>query len=842
MGWFKSKTKVHSQSVSQRMTDDESFVDSIKYATLTKKHYNLQNDKLDLNETVFNDTVKERIMQNIPNKFNKAYRMAEDTSKYIFGNPITSSVRNPEETLKQAVIKYLEITTGKKVTLEYFYVGDKRHIHYAYDKLTKSYRYNLDTNKLVMYGKEATITSAVMHISPQTREEYDDDLFSNDTNWFDGSKTHNYISGDRDELIVNYYTETKTEVVELPILTVNSFLEGIITGYTQANAEVSITINNKVTNVIANNRGYFTHTFTGLNKDTPVAVISKNKHNRLSNRVNIQYPYVNATPATQGQAIRTTTARIEGSLTVDLTDVNPTTPDDIELPPESYLDYVQVMYKTTDGKALFTYALNQGNESIDTALNVYNRKSKIYPRVYIRADGVDLDKTKDTTRKEHTKSLCKKLGIDLTQTTEDLAKSIGNDYGKVHTMYIGLSVGVTDSYTDPILAEYLYRYFNNQTKRSVKTEYGYVGNGIHITDNYANVLVRYTRILKERVEGKVTKVGSYKANSEQLDYEKETDGLFLHKVNSMRASNSFAHNFIYQESDTHYIKISVLGLSVTQQYADRSETHKGDDDSMAIPLDGLVTRGMTIKEKELLFNKALRVHILIRYTTKQKWYKRGVFKLVIATVGIAISVISVGLDGGSFAMMAMAVIKSVAIGMAISVAIDLTIKLAVKLGWSSKLISAIALVATAVAAYFSNGKSFKGFKTVDVLKAVNNSFDIYNKSAQLKLIDFKKEYDAFMRDMNDKYKKLKETQELLNTGVTKPEQELMLSPVSSYIYSNQVNLGETPESFYNRAMMYDVSEVVMHMTTNFVENSMYIPVQPYKVYEGEAVEDILLIT
>lgn len=819
MGWFSSKTKVHSQSVSQRMTDDDSFVDSIKYATLTKKHYNLQSDKIDLNETVFNDTVKERIMQNIPNKFNNAYRMAEDNSKYIFGNPTTSSVRNPEGTLKQAVIKYLENTTGKKVTLEYFYVGDKRHIHYAYDKLTKSYRYNLDTNKLVVYGKEATITSAVMHISPQTREEYNDDLFSNDTNWFDGSKSHNYISGDRDELIVNYYTETKTEVVELPTLTVNSFLESIITGYTQANAEVSITINNKVTKVIANDKGYFTYTFTGLNKDTPVVVISKNKHNKASNRVNIQYPYVNDTPATQGQAIRTTTARTDGSFTLDLTDVNPTTPDDIELPLESYLDYVQVMYKTTDGKALFTYALNQGNESIDTALNVYNRKSKIYPRLYIRADGVDLNKTNDTTRKKHTESLCKKLGIDLTQTTEDLAKSIGDDYGKVHTMYIGLSVGVTDSYTDPVLADYLYRYFNNQTKYSVKTEYGYGSNDIHITDNYANVVVRYERILKERVQGNVTKVGSYRADR-----------------------NNSAHNFIYQESDTHYIKISVLGLSVTQQYADRSESHRGDDDNMAIPLDGLATRGMTVKEKEILYNKALRVHILIRYTTKQKWYKRGVFKAIIGVIGIAISVISVGLDGGSFAAMAFAVIKSVAVGMAVSVAIDLAVKFAVKMGWSSKLISAITLVATIVAAYYSNGKSFKGFKATDVMKALNNGFDVHNKAMQLKLIDFKKDYEAFTSDMNDKYKKLKETQELLNTGVTKPEQELMLRPLSNYIYSNQVNLGETPETFYNRTMMYDVSEVVMNMTTNFVENSMYIPVQPYKVYEGEAVEDILLIT
>lgn len=825
MGIFSSKIRTHSQSISQRMTDDDSFIDSIKYATKAKMYYNLHNDKIDINESVFNDTVKERIIQNIPNKFNKAYRMAEDNSKYIFGNPTTASVRKPEETLRKAVIKHLEDITGKKVTLEYFYIGDKRHIHYAYNKLTESYRYNLDTNKLIMHGKEATITSAAMHISPETRKEYNDELFSLDTTWFDGGVVPSYRQGNRDELVINYYTESTSEIVETPRVVVNSFLEGIITGYTQPEAEVSISIGDRVTKTIANSRGYFTYEFTRIAKNTMVSVTSKNKHDRTSSRVSIEYPYINDIPAVRGHSIRTRTTRTDGSFTLDLSDVNPITPDNTELPLEAYKDYIQVMYKTSDGKALFTYALNQGIEAIDTALNVYNRKSKIYPRLYIRADGVDLDKTNDNTRKKHTKKLSKRLGIDLSQITADLTNSIGNDYSKVHTMYIGLSVGVSESRNDPILAEYLYRYFNNHTKYIVKTESGYGSNDIHMTDNYSNVIVSYNRILKEKIEGRITEAGSYKATSEESNN-----------------TSDFAHNFMYQESDTHYIKITVLGLSVAQQYADRIEKHRGYDNNMAIPLDGLITRGMSIKEKELLYNKALRIHILLRYTTKQKWYQRGAFKLVIAVIGIAITVITVGLDGGSFTMMAMAVIKSVAVGMAISVAIDFAIKLAVKLGWSPKFIGVIALVATVVSAYFSKGKSFKGFKAVDVMKAVNTSFDAHNKALQLKLIDFKKEYDAFMNDMNDKYKKLKETQELINTGVTKPEQELMLRPLSGYMYNPQVNLGESPETFYNRAMMYDVSELVMDMTNNFVEHSMHIPIRRYKPYEGESVDDVLLIT
>ena len=818
MGIFSSKTRVHSQSVSQRMTDDDSFVDSIKYATLTKKHYNLQSDKIDLNETVFNDTVKEKILQNIPNKFNRVYRMAEDRSKYVFGNPTISSVHNPEETLKKAVIDYLQDTTDKKVTLEYFYIGDKRHIHYAYNKLTNSYRYNLNTNKLVMHGKEATITSAVMHIAPHTRAEYPEDLFRFESTWFDGSKSLNYVEGTKDELVINYYTETETEVIETPVLTVNTFLEGIITGYTQANAEVSVTIADEVTKITANDKGYFTHTFSGLNQDTTVVVTSKNKHNRTSNRVSIQYPYVNNTPATKGQLIRTNTSRTNGTFTIDLSDVNPITLDDVEPTAESYIDYIQVMYKTTDGKFLFTYGLNQGIESIDTALHAYGRRSKYYPRIYIRTGRKDVVSSSDTTRRNHTINICKKLGIDLKQTTNDLAKAIGDDYDKVHTMYIGLSVGVVDSYNDPVLAEYLYKYFNAFTKYSVNTGDVYQGKYFSVADNYSSVTIRYRNLIKKREKGKLTEVGKYKATS-----------------------GHSAHNFIYQESETHYIKITILSLQVSQVFSDRVENHSGDDENMAIPLDALATKGMTVKEKEILYNKALRVHILIRYTTKQKWYKRGAFKAIIAVVGIAISVISVGLDGGSFAAMAFAVIKSVAVGMAVSIAIDLAIKLAVKMGWSSKLISAITLVATIVAAYYSNGKSFKGFKATDVMKALNTSFDVHNKAMQLKLIDFKKDYEAFTSDMNDKYKKLKETQELLNTGVTKPEQELMLRPLSSYMYNSQVNLGESPETFYNRAMMYDVSELVMNMSTNFVENSMYIPVQPYKIYEGEAVEDILLI-
>ena len=829
MGLFSSKTRVHSQSVSQRMTDDDSFVDSIKYATLAKKHYNLQNDKIDLNETVFNDTVKERILQNIPNKFNRVYRMAEDRSKYVFGNPTASSVHNPEESLKKAVIDYLQDTTDKKVTLEYFYIGDKRHIHYAYDKLTNSYRYNLNTNKLVMHGKEATITSAVMHIAPHTRAEYPEDLFSFDSTWFDGSKSINYVEDTKDELVINYYTETETELIETPSLTVNTFLEGIITGYTQADAEVSVVINGITTKFTADNKGYFNYTFSGLNQDTTVEVTSENKHNRTSDRVSIQYPYVNNTPNTQVQLIKTNTSRTNGTFTIDLSDVNPITLDNVEPDLESCIDYIQVMYKTTDGKFLFTYGLNQGIESIDTALHAYGRRSKYYPRIYIRTGRKDVVSSQDTTRRTHTNNICKKLGIDLQQTTNDLAKALGDDYNKVHTMYIGLSVGVVDSYNDPVLAEYLYRYFDSASRYSVETQLGYgnrVGYGsrsLLIADNYSNVMVKYHNLIKEKVKGKLTEVGKYKATGQQL-------------------VNSFAHNFIYQESETHYIKITIRDLMVSQEFSDRIENHRGNDENMAIPLDGLATKGMTVKEKEILYNKALRVHILIRFTTKQKWHQRGVFKAIIAVVGIAITVISVGLDGGSFAAMAFAVIKSVAVGMAISVAIDLTVKLAVKMGWSDKLIGAITIVATVVAAYYSNGKSFKGFKATDVMKALNNGFDVHNKAMQLKLVDFKKDYETYMSDMNDKYKKLKEAQELLNTGVTKPEQELMLRPLSNYIYGSQVNLGESPETFYNRMMMYDVSEVVMGMATNFVDNSMYIPVKPYKVYEGEAVEDVLLIT
>ena len=841
MGIFSSKTRVHSQSVSQRMTDDDSFVDSIKYATLTKKHYNLQSDKIDLNETVFNDTVKERILQNVPNKFNKVYRMAEDRSKYVFGNPTTSSVHNPEETLKKAVIDYLQDTTDKKVTLEYFYIGDKRHIHYAYNKLTNSYRYNLNTNKLVMHGKEATIDSAIMHIAPHTRAEYPEDLFRFESTWFDGSKSLNYVEGTKDELVINYYTETETEVIETPGLTVNTFLEGIITGYTQANAEVLVVINGTTTKFSANNKGYFNYTFSGLNQDTTVVVTSENKHNRTSNRVSIQYPYVNNTPATGGQLIRANTSRTDGTFTLDLSDVNPITLDDVEPTVESYIDYIQVMYKTTDGKFLFTYGLNQGIESIDTALHAYGRRSKYYPRTYIRTDRKDVVSSSDTTRRLHTINICKKLGIDLKQTTDDLANAIGNDYDKVHTMYIGLSVGVVDSYNDPVLAEYLYKYFNAFTKYSVNNGDVYQGKSFLVADNYSSVMIRYSNLIKKREKGNLTEVGKYKATSGQLDASGESEE-FLDKLGISKGSSTFVHNFIYQESETHYIKITILGLQVSQIFADRVENHYRDDENMAIPLDALATKGMTVKEKEILYNKALRVHILIRYTTKQKWYKRGVFKAIIGVIGIAISVISVGLDGGSFAAMAFAVIKSVAVGMAVSIAIDLAVKLAVKMGWSAKLIGAITLVATIVGAYYSNSKSFKGFKATDVMKALNNGFDVHNKAMQLKLIDFKKDYEAFMSDMNDKYKKLKETQELLNTGVTKPEQELMLRPLSSYMYNSQVNLGESPETFYNRAMMYDVSEVVMSMTTNFVDNSMYIPVKPYKVYEGETVEDVLLIT
>lgn len=99
----------------------------------------------------------------------------------------------------------------------------------------------------------------------------------------------------------------------------------------------------------------------------------------------------------------------------------------------------------------------------------------------------------------------------------------------------------------------------------------------------------------------------------------------------------------------------------------------------------------------------------------------------------------------------------------------------------------------------------------------------------------------YRKEMAEKQKQLEELQRTQNLGVPSPKQLLLLSPNYRYAMGSDINLLETPESFYNRSIIHDWSELAMSMTDNFVELSMQIPEKLYTPVSYEDDVEMMLI-
>ena len=123
------------------------------------------------------------------------------------------------------------------------------------------------------------------------------------------------------------------------------------------------------------------------------------------------------------------------------------------------------------------------------------------------------------------------------------------------------------------------------------------------------------------------------------------------------------------------------------------------------------------------------------------------------------------------------------------------------------------------------------------MKALNKSFEVYNKSMQLQLIEINKQMKDFQKTAQQQDEILNAKQAMLTTGVVPIEFELLSSPTTHSLY---INLGETPEQFYTRVLTNNVTNIALDYITNYTAMNLQLPKRT-KLFETEDVESILLI-
>ena len=173
---------------------------------------------------------------------------------------------------------------------------------------------------------------------------------------------------------------------------------------------------------------------------------------------------------------------------------------------------------------------------------------------------------------------------------------------------------------------------------------------------------------------------------------------------------------------------------------------------------------------------------------------------------------------------------------AISYAVNALVSVAVKLGLNPKIAGVIAFVASISLTGMANGFDFSKVLTApNIMKALNQSFNFYEKMLQVQYQDTLNQMKQLDNKMANQNELLKEKQKLLDTKVFNPTQEMLRSN-----YTPTVNLFETPDMFYYRHYNYNVVAVSHGLITNFVQGSLKNK-QPYQPKQQD-IEDVLIIT
>ena len=232
------------------------------------------------------------------------------------------------------------------------------------------------------------------------------------------------------------------------------------------------------------------------------------------------------------------------------------------------------------------------------------------------------------------------------------------------------------------------------------------------------------------------------------------------------------------------------------------------------------------------------INLLHVKVTKKKWYQTAIFQAIIFVIGVVISVMTSGAATSGYMAIAKATVVAIAKGIALTLAVQVAIKIAVKLDLAPEIVAAIAMIVSIVAmAYGGGGNSdfSKVLTAPNIMKALNTSFEWYQKMLVVQITDIQKQMQSVSLEYLNKAERLKETQKLLDTKVFELSHELLRSN-----YTPTVNLFDTVEMFYSRHNNFNVVEASHGLITDFVDGSLTLRKGLYQPI-SESIDDVLLI-
>lgn len=863
MGIFSGKVKRYYSTTVQRMIEDDQIVFSSQGAI---NNY-LFSGGGRVSTSVFSKSLPDHIIeaaQNaLPARLNRAYRAAKQGRYASLGLPKCESVSRDAVNIEAVVRDYLEDIVGAPVSMLYTEVQEAQPYHVMWQLLIDNYGYNPDTNELegltASVGFTCYLTRAVLFFCQTTADAVIDDTFYDA--WGYSTEFGETIDRTRDTtrdvlahgidpvatedyVVLTYeYNEVVADTTAPIEFKASSFDGLLLKGVAEIDSIVRVydVTDVELASAVADGTGYCEVTLPTTTADIHVRV--EDSSGNLSTILAISNPHDDPTHVgITGDSPTVTIVKREEQLNFNLLPYMPPLPLDDE--PTVYApnpDYIQAAYtyELAGVPHLGYLTYEYGSETIpvlDDLFQLTEAAGEFYPRVYARLNTDNLSMIPKTDPKyKDSVRMGKVLGIEwkgwVEGVHEGIAEADGISTGEVKQAF--MMVGAPMNTEDPVLAEYLFRYFHksyNEMDTPLLTSIAFKdpaldlksGLYLEIKDQVYTQVLMYEYLGLKRVSGSIGEVGTYSAHyvSNMPLGTRRTRGFILSKPNK-------CHIYRWQDTVGSYLEIQVFSASTAHRFNGGSSYQNGKDDALIIPLDRSALPKMNQKEKEILFAKCMHMFINVLKTVKEKWYQTGIFKIVMLIIVVIISVVTYGAGAGA-AWTAygaiMAAVTAVAISVAISLVIKIVAKVLVGLGVDSKVFAVIAVIIAiiAIAVGASSNVAELLNTSADVLLQVSNAaFALAGSMSNMELMETVKQMDVFQAQAASKMEMLDKAREMLETGTVPIDLEVLMGDLRSKV---MINLGESADTFLTRTIgLSNVGTLAFDMVGKYVDSKLTLP-------------------
>lgn len=493
-------------------------------------------------------------------------------------------------------------------------------------------------------------------------------------------------------------------------------------------------------------------------------------------------------------------------------------------------EYFHVRYISNGIVKYWMYKQGSGNfPELDSLFEPDLVVGEYFPNVYFRLNKTNPKNNQSSDAYKASKKMMKILGGDYSDLVDRIHEN--PDIGDVEQAYLTFAVPADTA--DEAEIGYLYEYFDrlrDAGSSSIESSkrmriYGGVQNidkySISIRDAAVNISLIHDGIFKKRFVGNFGPVGSVASGKGTYTYQQEISRRIAGQTTTLNLDLIGEYRYYRKQIGLNlYDELRVYDLKMKYFIWGNHNTVNGDDagEICLIPLDMNITKSMPITEREYLYNRAMHVVFNSVHIQKVKWYQQSWFATFIQIVGIVLTVMSFGTDGGQFMALAAAITAGsyyIAAQIILTMVLNYLMtqelfKLFVKMvGPEFAFLVALAAAAYGMSQYLGDASKQAISTAKDFLQLANGLVSSAQSSLEDMYKDLLKDASAFEKEMGLKQDLLEKAENLLT--------------VDSYL-NPFVIIGESPTDYFNRtAHSGNIGTMLIDDVHSFYSRSLTLP-------------------